>query len=133
MRMITAFRHAVFHNYARFDGRMSRAEFWWFTLANFLIVMLYALFAGFIGAFSAGENSVLGGLVIAIYAIYMLALLLPNLAAQARRLHDAGLSAWLLLLNLLPYIGGLILLILYIFPARATGEKYGPYYDNVTP
>ena len=41
----------------------------------------------------------------------------PNLAMGARRLRDAGFSPWWLLL-LLTGIGGLILIILWIFPKK---------------
>ncbi len=46
MRMIDAYTHTVFGNYFRFDGRMSRAEFWWFTLCNFLIIFAFIILAG---------------------------------------------------------------------------------------
>ena len=130
MRMIDAYTHTVFGNYFRFDGRMSRAEFWWFTLCNFLIIFAFMILAAIFGAFSVGERSTLGTLVILIYGLYILAILLPSISAQARRLHDVNLSAWLILLNLLPYIGGIILLIIYIFPAKPEGAKYGAYHDS---
>ncbi|MBU2754759.1 DUF805 domain-containing protein [Acidithiobacillus sp. CV18-2] len=129
--MIDAYTHAIFHNYARFDGRMSRAEYWWFALFNFLIFIGIVILGGILGAYSAGEKSTSGVLVIGLYGIYLLATFLPNLATQARRLHDVGLSAWLLLLYFVPYIGSLALLIITIFPARPAGERFGPYYDSV--
>ncbi|MFM7898454.1 MAG: DUF805 domain-containing protein, partial [Actinomycetota bacterium] len=64
-----------FRNYARFRGRASRSEFWWFSLFT-LIVQLAT--SGF---------EVLGGLV-------SLALLLPGLAVHVRRLHDTDRRGW---------------------------------------
>ena len=40
-------------------------------------------------------------------------MLVPALAVGARRLHDTGLSGWWQLLHLVPYLGGLVLLVLY--------------------
>ncbi|MEY2343118.1 DUF805 domain-containing protein [Acidithiobacillus sp. IBUN Pt1247-S3] len=131
MRMINAYTNTIFNNYFRFDGRMARAEFWWFTLCNFLIIFAFVILAGIFGAFAAGEHSLFSSFVILIYALYMLAILLPSLGAQARRLHDVDLSAWLLLLNLIPYIGAIALTIIYIFPAKTGGAKYGPYHDSL--
>jgi hypothetical protein len=59
----------------------------------------------------------------------------PNLALTVRRLHDAGYSGWLVLLGLVPYLGGLILLIFAVLPSSPTGVKYDPVpvaprYDN---
>ena len=47
-----------------------------------------------------------------------LAVILPVLGIQARRLRDGGFTPWLLLLGLIPGIGGLILLILYVLPSK---------------
>ena len=61
------------------------------------------------------------------------AVLLPCLSVGARRLHDRNLSGWLQLLYLLPCLGAIILLILYILPgdpeeknikAQAVNNKY---------
>ena len=50
--------------------------------------------------------------------IYTLALLLPGLGIAARRLRDGGFTPWLLLLGLIPVIGWIALIILYIMPSK---------------
>lgn len=77
--------------YAEFDGHASRAEFWWFAL-------FVTLVAGALGYLH--EN---------LSAIFMIAVLLPFLAAGARRLNEAGQSPWWLLILLVP-VGGLVAL-----------------------
>ncbi len=77
--------------YAEFNGRASRAEFWWFALFVTLVV----------GA--------LGYLHENVAAIFMIAVLLPFLAVGARRLNDVGESPWWLLILLVP-VGGLVAL-----------------------
>lgn len=80
--------------YAEFNGRASRAEFWWFAL--FVTLVTGAL--GYVH-----EN---------VAAIFMIAVLLPFLAAGARRLNDIGKSPWWLLFLLVP-VGGLVVLGFY--------------------
>ncbi|MCR6660230.1 MAG: DUF805 domain-containing protein [Asticcacaulis sp.] len=84
-----------------FNGRGSRSEFWWFYLASFLCSLLVSIFA----------RPIIGGMA----HIVPLLLLLPGLAAGARRLHDTNRSALWLLLNLTG-IGGLALLIVFALP-----------------
>jgi len=77
--------------YAEFSGRASRSEFWWFAL------------------FIALVASALAYIHETIASIFLIATLLPLLAAGARRLRDSGKSAWLQLFLLVP-VGGLVLL-----------------------
>ncbi len=93
--------------YADFQGRASRPEYWWF----FLFVLLVQLAGSTI-------SSSLGGLL-------ALALLLPSLAAGARRLHDVGRSGWWLLLCLIPLVGALILLYWFVQPGTRGANAYG--------
>jgi uncharacterized membrane protein YhaH (DUF805 family) len=93
--------------YATFDGRASRPEYWWFVLA----VVVVTGIVSFVSEFLAG--------------LVYLALLLPILAAAARRLHDIGKSAWLLLIGLIPLIGGLILLYFHVLRGNEGSNEYG--------
>jgi uncharacterized membrane protein YhaH (DUF805 family) len=79
--------------FADFDGTASRSEFWWFML--FLVIVTLALNV---------ISPLLG-------AIFNIALLLPQLAAGARRLHDTGKSGWWQLLLIVPF--GVIVLIVF--------------------
>ncbi|MFM7526268.1 MAG: DUF805 domain-containing protein [Actinomycetota bacterium] len=83
-----------FRNYARFRGRASRSEFWWFSLFT-LIVQLAT--SGF---------EVLGGLV-------SLALLLPGLAVHVRRLHDTDRRGWWVLWPALGFVFALVAFIMF--------------------
>jgi len=86
--------------YADFNGTASRSEFWWFIL--FLVIVTVVLNA---------VSPVVGG-------IFGLAMLLPQLAAGARRLHDTGKSGWLQLLLLIPVIGAIVLIVLWAQPGK---------------
>lgn len=80
-----------FIKYAQFDGRASRSEFWWFAL-------FVTLVAGALEYLSQNLS-----------AIFLIAVLLPLLAAGTRRLRDSGKSGWLQLYLLVP-VGGLVIL-----------------------
>ena len=66
-----------------------------------------------------------------LYPIVTLALLIPSLAVGARRLHDTNKTGWLLLLQLVPFIGGIILLVLFIIEGDKQPNRYGPVPENV--
>jgi uncharacterized membrane protein YhaH (DUF805 family) len=129
-----SFLHAVqrgFRKYARFDGRASRSEFWWFTLGCILVLMLLASLA-IAATVTFGEPNgdgsrsvpVLGGVLLGLTGVFYLATLLPSLAITVRRLHDAGYSGWWVLFRLLPYAGDFVVLILNLQPSTPTGARY---------
>lgn len=80
-----------FKKYAEFTGRASRSEFWWFML-----------FVTLVGSALAYVSETL-------VSIFLIAILLPLLAAGARRLTDSGKSPWAQLYLLVP-VGGIVML-----------------------
>ncbi len=78
----------VLKKYAVFSGRATRAEYWYFTLFNFLAFFVLAIADSFISGFNPEAGiGLLGG-------IYSLAVLIPNIAVSVRRLHDTNRSGW---------------------------------------
>ena len=59
-----------FSKYADFSGRASRSEYWWFVLAEVIVLIVASLVHEYV------------------YLIAALGFLLPALAVGARRLHD---------------------------------------------
>ncbi|HEX7888044.1 MAG TPA: DUF805 domain-containing protein [Ramlibacter sp.] len=84
---------ACLKKYVEFNGRAGRPEFWWFVLAVVIVQFLV--------------SAVLGNMVA---MLVNLALLLPQLAAGSRRLHDMGKSGWFQLLGFIPVIGWAVLI-----------------------
>jgi DNA-binding CsgD family transcriptional regulator len=80
-----------FIKYADFNGRASRSEFWWFMLFITLV------------------DSALVYLSKELGAVFLIATLLPLLAAGTRRLRDSGKSGWWQLFLLAP-VGGIVIL-----------------------
>ena len=96
--------------YADFGGRATRAEFWWWALP--------AVIAGLVlGTVDSFINVLAGGYAYSPFStIFSLAILLPNLAVTARRLHDIGKTGWWQLVWLLLGVGAwLIFLVIVIF------------------
>lgn len=101
---------SVFSKYATFHGRACRSEFWWWALCNGLLAIAID---GTIGS---------GGALLG----YYVATFLPTLAVTVRRHHDGNRSGWWILLCLIPIIGALILLFLYISKGTHGPNIYGP-------
>lgn len=69
------------------------------------------------------DQALTGGFISALYGV---AVLLPNLAIGARRLHDTDKSGWLQLIGLIPIVGLIILIVLFAQPGDPGSNKYGP-------
>ena len=61
-----------------------------------------------------------------IYGIYLLAMLVPGLAAAVRRLHDTGKSGYMLLVSLIPIAGAIWLIVLLVREGDTGPNEYGP-------
>lgn len=77
---------SCFSKYAVFEGRASRSEYWWFYLFIVLIEWGYDI----VLALSIPDEST--RLIPQI--LFGVAVLLPQLSAATRRLHDTGKSGW---------------------------------------
>ena len=76
----------VMENYAVFEGRASRSEFWWYVLATVIV-------AFFVGVPALALSFIPYAPYILAYG-FVLAIFTPTLAVIVRRLHDTGRSAW---------------------------------------
>jgi uncharacterized membrane protein YhaH (DUF805 family) len=103
----------VLKQYADFNGRARRKEYWMFVLVNVIISLVLGVIAGII------RMPILG-------TIYSLAVLVPTIAVSVRRMHDIGKSGWVLLLGLIPLIGAIILLIWSATEGTSGSNPYGP-------
>ncbi len=94
-----------FRNYVNFKGRASRSEFWWWTLFAVLV------------------QSVTSVLDETINSIASLALLLPGLAVNVRRLHDTNRRGTWLIWPLVTLVVGIVSFILFAVSASLDFEK----------
>lgn len=106
--------------YAEFTGRASRPEYWWFVLAQ-IVVMLVAMFLdSMLGTDFGGTGYGL------IYLVVALGLLVPAIAVGIRRLHDTDRSGWWLLIALIPFVGAIILIVFLASEGNNGDNQYGP-------
>ena len=125
-------------NYAGFQGRARRKEYWFFQLfyvlgvllvnAPFWIVALTWIATGtepdLSGGLAMGTPEIVLGIL---SALWWLIHLLPRIAVTVRRFHDTGRSGlWYLLGIFFPVIGTIWLFVLTVLDSEPGENKYGP-------
>ncbi len=102
-------------NVTNFQGRASLSAYWWYALAMVIVGVVLEIFSVAIGSLPL---TMLIGLV-------MLAAGLSGLSVAVRRLHDTDKSGWMLLLTLIPFIGGIIVLVFMLLPGTPNQNRFG--------
>lgn len=110
----------VLRQYFDFKGRARRKEYWMFVL-NYLILWIIALILDNMMKSSEVPFVTSGPITM----IFGLAMIIPSLAVSVRRLHDIGKSGVMMLLCLIPIIGSIWLLILFMKDGEEGENKYG--------
>ena len=109
----------VINSYFDFNGRARRKEYWMFVLINSIISIISFYLDNILGtAFAIGYGP--------IYIGYGLAVLIPSIAVAIRRLHDVGKSGWMYLIVILPIVGPIWLIILFVREVEQCENLYGP-------
>ena len=110
----------VLQNYTNFNGRARRKEYWMFVLFNIIFAIAAIILDNTIGL--ANANTGYGP----IYMIYILAIFLPGLAVTVLRLHDIGKNGYWFFITLIPFIGGIWIIILTATEGNFGDNEYGP-------
>jgi uncharacterized membrane protein YhaH (DUF805 family)/rubrerythrin len=101
------------------DGRIGRLRY----LAWSMVLMLACLpLFGIAGGFFAASE-ILGGLLMVLVGI---AVAVVGIMFGVQRLHDIGWSGWLLLVTLVPIVGGVFSLLMFIIPGSTAANRFGP-------
>ncbi|CAG9421934.1 DUF805 domain-containing protein [Providencia alcalifaciens] len=112
------------NNYANFEGRARRKEYWMFTLVNMIIIMvLYALIISSVD-YTTGGMGMLGVIAGILLGIYALATIVPSIAVSVRRLHDTEKSGWWYLIAFIPF-GGIVLLVFMCLEGTKGDNRFG--------
>lgn len=110
----TYFIDVVKNQYFNFKGRATRQQYWMYILFYFILSVVIGIIGAILGDTVRG---ILSGLV-------NLALLLPTLGIGVRRLHDTDRSGWWFLVGLVPFIGGLVLLVFFCLPGTEGENRF---------
>lgn len=106
-----AFGDAVkscFNKYATFQGRATRAEYWWWTLFTFMVGIV-TTFIPFVGW------------------LVSLALLIPGLAVSWRRMHDIGKGGGWYFISWIPVVGTILFIVWCCQKSEPFDNRFGPY------
>lgn len=109
---------SCFSQYANFNGRARRKEYWCFFAFNVLVQSILTFIGGMIFGQDSSYASILTG-------IYSLVIFIPGLAVAWRRLHDTGRSGFYYLFNLIPLIGQIILIVFFCQDSQPGENIYG--------
>ncbi|WP_415854619.1 DUF805 domain-containing protein [Sinomonas sp. G460-2] len=113
-----------FAKYAVFHGRASRAEYWWVALACTVVGFVLEVLPFVLDGASRGSAGAGFAIVGYAYLALFLGTIVPSLSVTARRLHDANLSGWLMLLLLIPLVGGIAVLVLMLLSPNPAGQRF---------
>ncbi len=111
---------AVLRKYADFRGRARRMEYWMYTFFNLIFTIIAVVLDNVLGL-TFHEMIPYGYITI----IYGLLVFIPGLAVSVRRLHDTGKSGWMILVGLIPLIGFIWLIVLYVTEGQNHDNKWG--------
>jgi len=109
------------YKYADFSGRARRSEYWFFTLYKIIFFFGLVILSGSLGSIIGSETF---GYSIIIYALYIVAIIIPSIAVLVRRLHDTGNTGWLYLISLIPF-GSIILFVFCCIEGSRGPNKWG--------
>jgi uncharacterized membrane protein YhaH (DUF805 family) len=85
--MIEWYKKVVFENYANFNGRARRSEYWYFVLGSAIISFTINIL-----------TALLSPKLVFLGIVYSLAVFIPTIAVLIRRMHDVGKSGWYILI-----------------------------------
>lgn len=114
---------SCFDNYANFNGRAPRSEYWWFNLFLYIMSALTYGVCMLIGQAVGGLYGMLVSVCVGM-GLYSIILFLPSLAVLVRRLHDTGRSGWWFFITFIPFVGSIWIFILTLLGSDEE-NKYG--------
>lgn len=113
-----------FKNSFSLSGRASRSEYWFWVLGGvvFQIVML-------VGAVILGVMDI--PVLPALMALAPILLVPGSITLVVRRLHDVGMSCWMFFVGLVPLIGAIYLIYLFVQEGDMGENAYGAVPTNM--
>ena len=118
-----------------FTGRASKREFWFASLfvfgVSFILNLIPMMFMSK-GAYLVATHQGFSLVTVFDWISYMwaLAALIPLAALMSRRLHDANLSTWYLLIMLIPIVSFIFYIIVGLLPSNPQGIRFDEHWGG---
>ncbi|HYM98415.1 MAG TPA: DUF805 domain-containing protein [Aestuariivirgaceae bacterium] len=116
--------------YSSFDGRINRAKFWAGTIALWILSLLVNLVIAAVFGMRydpAQAFPVMGPAAWLVWILAALGIAYASLAVLAKRWHDRDKSGWWSLIGLVPFIGGVWILVeCGCLPGTEGPNRFGP-------
>lgn len=120
-------------NYANFNGRARRSEYWWAVSYNALVSTIVTIVPMCVCSvfFEKPEDAV--SFCYMLNIIWSLIHILPNISLVVRRLHDIGKSGFNYFLNYVPFVGPFIVLYYMCQSSSYYDNQWGPSHYSSSP
>ncbi len=116
------------NQYAKFSGRTSIKEYWYFTLANMIIGFIagfVVIILNFLVFALTHRLTIVWFFYLIIISVYFLYIITPSAAITVRRLHDQGKPGFWYFIILIPYFGAFAMLFLMCLHGDPENNQYG--------
>ncbi|MCK5848140.1 MAG: DUF805 domain-containing protein, partial [Caldisericia bacterium] len=103
-----------------------RKEYWTFHIVNWVIGLIPRAFimSSSYASSSYAESVTPAASIIGL--IFVLAVLIPDIAVTVRRLHDTNRSGWFCLISLIPIVGWILIIVWMCTDSNLGENDYGP-------
>jgi uncharacterized membrane protein YhaH (DUF805 family) len=125
-----------FKRFAQFGGRSRRLEFWMWVLFVWIVGAVLTVIDTLMGFGGTSVTDAAGvGYRWSSYGwtssgplvpIWFFVTLIPQLAVGVRRLHDLDKSGWWWLAALVPFVGTIVLIVLWSVEGTRGPNRFGP-------
>ena len=123
-----------YKNYVNFEGRATRAEYWWPVLMQLVIYTALAIaIIAVIGTDDLETSDSAAILALGMFgagALFALVNILPSISVKIRRFHDLDQTGWLVLLfwvvNIFIPVAELARMLWFAFRGTEGNNQYGP-------
>jgi len=117
---------SFYKRYVDFEGRSSRSEYWWVILYTIIVYIVIGVLFVALGGMTESEEITPAGIgVLVLLGIFILVNFLPSIAVAVRRFHDQDKSGWFYLLSLIPYVGGIIMIVFMCIGGTPGSNRFG--------
>jgi uncharacterized membrane protein YhaH (DUF805 family) len=130
------FTYALTTNFANFQGRARRGEYWSFVLFSSLIavgLIILMLVTGSDVTRSTPRLNGIGWFFAIALIVYLLWALVPHISLLVRRCHDLGLTGWLVLgfylsqlIPIVSFVTSIAVIVMCCIEGQRHDNQYGP-------